>query len=255
MYLENLLMQYLTCSRFLDSEIINVRASTNETFQSPYKLSPYSFKIHKKLLAFKCKTLMQLYESDPLYSIEGDLSLWEFPAEIVVRFIEWAYTGDYPNRHRGASTGEKHECSSKRSHNGAIKSECATKSIPSTIHLDLYLFSSMHSISELSDLSRIKLCSSLDEMGNSAEGQQQTVYILKRAFEECPKNHSKLKNDPILDTLAQLAACRIDSLRNLHEFRDLLQKETRLFTKVLCAIRPAKRVSWGGESDLSSTED
>lgn len=220
-------------SRFLDSEILTLRPSVVAA------ISPYSFKIHKKLLASKSEQLIRKYETHKEFSGEGELSLGDSPAEITVRFVEWAYTGDYPDCYQDASAGVKTEGSNERAQNGTTQSEHATEEISCTVHLDLYIFSTKYEIWGLRDLSRTKLGSSLEEMSESADGQKHIVEILEKALRD-PEKY----DDPILGTLAQFAAWHIESLRNLSEFRDLLRRNIWLLKKVLCAVRRSKSFSW-----------
>ncbi|KAI9935118.1 hypothetical protein ASPWEDRAFT_186723 [Aspergillus wentii DTO 134E9] len=194
---------------FLDSEMVALGTSG----------SSRSFKIHKGLLGAKCRLLHKAIEGQ---FKEGQPQLYvcqQTSEGTLVRFIEWAYKGDYPD---GV---EEHEID------------------PLLSYAELYAFSDVYGVSDLKKLTYEKLTGSLHALGKPQDLKMQIVVItmLEIVANRLPSD------DTLVNWLAKYTAWCIDHLRGNEYFDNLCNASPSFCLKVMNAVNPAPKAPWTPE--------
>ena len=171
----------------------------------------------------------------------------------LARFIEWAYTRDYPaviSAIEPVETRKPVETSTKETENTktVVKENTVTlaetdftsKNHPLLAHIHLYIFCSIYLIPDLQDLafSKITACFTDLEKPNDLDTQFAVICALRVSFRRLPPH------DPLLDWMAQYAAYSIDKLRTQGSFHDLLKCSPILASRMVLLLNPASSLPW-----------
>lgn len=166
----------------------------------------------------------------------------------LARFIEWAYTGDYP---AVISAIEPVETKTKETENteANVKEENTVtvaetdftfENHPLLAHIHLYIFCSIYLIPDLQNLAfgKMTACFTDLEKPNDLDTQYAVISALRVSFRKLPTH------DPLLDWMAQYAAYSIDKLRTQGPFHDLLKSSPILASRMVLSLNPASSPPW-----------
>ena len=166
----------------------------------------------------------------------------------LARFIEWAYTGDYP---AVISAIEPVETKTKETDNTETKVKeennvtgaetgFTFENHPLLTHIHLYIFCSIYLVPDLQDLafSKMTACFTDLEKPNDLDTQSAVISALRVSFHKLPTH------DPLLDWMAQYAAYSIDKLRTQRSFHNLLKCSPILASRMVLSLNPASSPPW-----------
>lgn len=162
----------------------------------------------------------------------------------LARFIEWAYTGDYPAVISAlgpvkTSTKETESVIKEKNTVTTAKPDLTLENHPLLAHVHLNIFCSTYSIPDLQDLafSRITDCF-IDLMPNDPGAQVAVISTLRVSFGNLPTH------DPLLDWIAQYAAYSIDNLRTQESLHDILKSSPIIASRIVLFMGPASLSPW-----------
>lgn len=166
----------------------------------------------------------------------------------LARFIEWAYTRDYPsviNPIAPVETSTKETENTKtvvkkRNTVPVAKTDFTFENHPLLAHIHLYIFGSIYLIPDLQDLafSKMTACFTDLEKPNDLDTQLAVISALRVSFRKLPTH------DRLLDWMAQYAAYSIDKLRTQRSFHDLLKCSPKLASRMVLSLNPASSPPW-----------
>ncbi|KAF8459941.1 hypothetical protein BDZ91DRAFT_740635 [Kalaharituber pfeilii] len=249
------------------------------------------FYIHKALLANISSELRKHVHNEMKEGKEGVMTLGDVDKETMARFVEWAYTGDYPveetSRRRlpagvpGLGAGAKGGTAAGSG--GASKTHDKTSAATSLLpHAKLYVLADRFNIPDLKLLSYTRLT---DILSSSCEDPQNPTPPPKRliprdllaatkfAFENLPPDphtttSSRFRIDSVrtpaaaaasgneenlLEFLAGYATWALDSLRADPEFCDFVEESAEFARALICGAKPADTPPWTGGGGKQSS--
>lgn len=205
--------------------------------------SPRLFKIHKSLLEAKSYVLSTAIDGD---FCEGQEKVYTFKnthITTLARFVEWAYTGTYPEiieetedwdsdsetEHQTAETDSKLKDISKAAEKNEILS-----------HVNLYIFAEIYMVPEIQTLAFERATAHLVKLRKpKTEVQKKDVIdVLLAAFSELTSD------DTLVDWLARYASWCIEELRTHGAFLSLLIINPIACSKIFLAVRSANSPPW-----------
>jgi hypothetical protein len=182
---------------------------------------------------------------------KGVYTFQDTSAGTLGRFIEWAYTGNYPTvlnayspvqgEAKEAGNAENKVVEDGRQKNIATESfDITSENHPLLAHIRLYIFCSIYFISDLQQLAFDKLSACLIDLKlpDNLSTQLAVVAALRVAFNRLPSQ------DPLLDWLAQYAAYCVDKLRLQKDFLDLLSEFPTLNSRMILSLNPGSSPPW-----------
>lgn len=223
---------------FLRSETISLKADGSEQ----------KFQIHRKLLGVRCKNIISAFEREFDEKQKGTYTFQDTSAGTLARFIEWAYTDDYPAI-INATYGIERKPNEAEDTKTVVKDEnvatptatdLTSENHPLLAHIRLYIFCNIYHIPDLQQLAFEKLtaCFIDLEKPKSLDTQLAVVDALRVSFSRLPPQ------DPLLDWLAEYAAYCVDKLRLQKEFLDVLKASPTLSSRVILWLNPASSPPW-----------
>ncbi|KAL4804682.1 hypothetical protein BDV18DRAFT_26775 [Aspergillus unguis] len=248
----------ITYFSFLDSPMVSLKATE----------SGRPFHIHQALLASKSKTIAAAFERGFDEKQKGVYTFQDTSEATLSRFIQWAYTGDYPlivkrvsgKRMKRLMKGEFVpiiEKSEEKEGNENIEripddpqpclepypeSDLTPEDInhPLLSHIRLYLFASIYMVLPLQDLCFDKVTATLGDMNcpTTLDTQLAVIAALRVAFTKL------LSSDRLLDWLAQYASYSLAQLRVQRDFHDLLQEAPILASRMVLTVTAAQSPPW-----------
>lgn len=161
----------------------------------------------------------------------------------LARFIEWAYTGDYPAVISAIEPVETENTEAKAKEENTVtgaKTDLTFENHPLLTHINLYIFCSIYLVPDLQDLafSKMTACFTDLERPNDLDTQLAVISALRVSFHLLPAH------DPLLDWMAQYAAYCIDKLRIQGSFHDLLKCSPMLASRMVHSLNPASLPPW-----------
>ena len=161
----------------------------------------------------------------------------------LARFIEWAYTGDYPAVISAIEPVETENTEAKAKEENTVtgaKTDLTFENHPLLTHINLYIFCSIYLVPDLQDLafSKMTACFTDLERPNDLDTQLAVISALRVSFHLLPAH------DPLLDWMAQYAAYCIDKLRIQGSFHDLLKCSQMLASRMVHSLNPASLPPW-----------
>lgn len=166
----------------------------------------------------------------------------------LARFIEWAYTGDYPTVISAiepveTSTKETEDTEPVVKENDTVpvaETDFTFENHPLLAHIHLYIFCRIYLIPDLQDLAFSKMTACFTDLGkpNDLDTQFAVISALRVSFRKLPAH------DPLLDWMAQYAAYSIDKLRTQGSFHDLLKCSPILASRMVLSLNPASSPPW-----------
>jgi len=157
--------------------------------------------IHKNLLASISPELNKHVNNDMREGIEGKIHLPEDREEALTLFIEWAYSGDYAHKNVTLQSPPKPEDPWPSLHK----------------HLQLCAFADKFNIPILNELAESNFHIKINRIEPSSKSDATgLVTVIGYAYDNLPSSH------PILKFLAQYASWKLELLRGITEFNQLM---------------------------------
>ncbi|KAL1954742.1 hypothetical protein VTO42DRAFT_742 [Malbranchea cinnamomea] len=233
------------CFRFLTSDTVSLRADGSDRL----------FRIHRGLLAMKCKPISVALERKEFRESEGVYTFKEVSEGTVMRFIEWAYTGEYPaviddDEPVELGSPEKPAESAKEvsddEHNPDTEeaakrsARTASQNHPLLTHIRLYIFGHIFLIQKLQNQAFDKVTACFTDMDrpDTLDKQLAVISALRIAFLKLPAQ------DRLLDWLAQYAAYCLGELRQQATFHNLLETSSLFGSRLILWLSPASSPPW-----------
>ncbi|KAL2857223.1 hypothetical protein BJY01DRAFT_231000 [Aspergillus pseudoustus] len=204
---------------FLHSPTVSLQATQSDR----------PFHIHRDLLASKSRTIIAAFERGFQEDLKGVYNFQDTSEGTLARFIEWAYTGDYP-----AVTSVLAALGAKP------PPESTPANHPLPAHMRVYIFSTIYLIPALRSLAfdRVTACITEIDKPNDLDSQLAVISALRLAFRKF------LHDDPLLDWLRQYAAYSIEKLRVQRDFHDLLLESPELSSRMVLSLIPGQKPPW-----------
>lgn len=216
------------------------------------------FHIHQSLLASKSKTIASAFEKNFSEKEKRVYTFQDTTEGTLARFIEWAYTGDYPFIIKATHTAEprvvklepkeiKVEDGEKKENTdldvvalNSPESDLTPENHPLLSHIRLYIFSSIYMIPDLQKMAFDRVTATFSDINalTALDTQLATIAALRVAFRKL------LPNDELLGWLAQYAAYNLCHLRVQRDFHDLLQEAPNLASRMMLSVNPAQSPPW-----------
>lgn len=195
--------------------------------------SPQTFKIHKAHLESKSKLFKNVVNFK-----EGQEGVYRFHdiSEITLaRFIEWAYTGNYPEKDRNVNL----ESASAMKKLGDAAGTTADSS-PLSCNMKMYIFGHIYGILPLQALAFDRVTAYLTKMRRprSEKLKLEVIAAMEMCFKEI------LPNDRLLKWLGHYASYCLSDLKKMPEFQKLLEGAPSLSLTMLKYMKPAKNAPW-----------
>ncbi|KAL2859534.1 hypothetical protein BJX68DRAFT_252410 [Aspergillus pseudodeflectus] len=162
------------------------------------------FHIHRDLLESKSKSISAAFERGFQEELKGVYTFQDTSEGTLARFIEWAYTGDYP----------------------AIIVPAQGPGVPAK-----------KEESNETD-KRVTACFTELSKPEDLDTQLAVIAALRLAFRKL------LSDDPLLDWLAQYTAYSIEKLRVQRDFHDLLLESPELSSRIVLSLIPGQQPPW-----------
>ncbi|KAG2001409.1 hypothetical protein GB937_010198 [Aspergillus fischeri] len=166
----------------------------------------------------------------------------------LARFIEWSYTGDYPDvitaTHPLGRKSGKEEIATINVEEGHTLTAAGTSftsdNHPLLAHICLYIFCSIYHISKLQKLAFEKVTARFSDLEalDSLDTQLAVVAALRLSFRKLSTQ------DPLLDWMAQYAAYYVGKLQWQTGFHELLRESPTLSTRIVLFLNPASSPPW-----------
>ena len=182
--------------------------------------------IHKKLLSSISPELDKHVNNDMKEGIEGILCLPDEGEEVLTLFTEWAYTGDYARKDNTlpANTGKPKE-----------PKQDPWPSLHK--HLQLRAFADKFNVPILKQLTESKFHTEISPVTmepNCSRNVSGLVMVIGYAYDNLPSS------DPVLKFLAQYAAWKLESLREIASFNDLVLSQPDFMKELLRNVNGPK---------------
>ncbi|RDW68883.1 BTB/POZ domain-containing protein [Aspergillus mulundensis] len=241
---------------FLDSETVSLKATE----------SGRPFQIHRSLLASKSKTIASAFDRGFEESKKKVYTFQDTSEGTLARFIEWAYTGDYPTILKATHANEPTILKAEPSPNGtktdgetektksdspdnldinlislsAPETDLTHENHPLLAHIRLYVFCSIYIIPDLRDLAFTRVTTAFKDLNQptTLDTQLAVIAALRISF------HNLLANDRLLDWLAHYAAYCLGQLRVQRDFHDLLQEAPVLGSRMVLSLSAPGTPPW-----------
>jgi hypothetical protein len=195
--------------------------------------STRKFRIHEKLLASKSTAIHAAHANEFKEKADGESTIHDTSDETVVRFIEWAYRGEYPDHVRFIDVAPPSPEESKA--DVVTSPQDANHSLLS--HLHVYIFADKYCVSALQMAAYDKLTANLVKLHkpDTLDYQLAVIELLDTAFKNLHRD------DRLLDYLGRYAAWSIDELRKQSSFYGVLP---RAAPSIIQHVSPGNEPPW-----------
>ncbi|OJJ07518.1 hypothetical protein ASPVEDRAFT_202378 [Aspergillus versicolor CBS 583.65] len=161
----------------------------------------------------------------------------------LARFIEWAYTADYPAIIKPTEADEQTAVDypgEKAVSTTNSKPNLTQENHPLLSHIRLYIFCSIYVIPDLQKLAFDRATAAFTELKRptTLDTQLSVIAAMRVSFRKL------LPNDQLLDWLAQYAAYNVDHLRIQRGFHDLLQESPTLASRMVLSLKATGVPPW-----------
>lgn len=172
------------------------------------------FRVHKQLLGEISSELRGHVFNGMKEGQEGSMDMVHVSEETMCRFLEFCYTGDYPEPTASSSPDTKQEEGDKEEEVYAS----FQKLLPNA---NLYVLSDMYNIGSLKDNAFAKITAHIIEIGDRLEEKEMkaVVELFEYAFENLPERENQV--DPLLDYLGRYTAWALHRFRENEDFMSL----------------------------------
>lgn len=197
------------------------------------------FRVHKQLLGEISTELRGHVFNDMREGQEGSMDMAHVPEETMFQFLEFCYTGDYPELEEESESSEP------------MTSSSFQKLLPNA---NLYVLGDMYNITLLKDIAFDKLTAHIIEIGNRLEERKEidaVIQLFEYAFENLPEREDQI--DPLLEYLGRYAAWALDKFRESKDFISLFAGSNRAdFVKLIFSNVPnSPTAPWEPRTNLS----
>ncbi|BCS28180.1 BTB/POZ domain-containing protein [Aspergillus puulaauensis] len=220
------------------------------------------FQIHRDLLASKSKTIASAFDRGFGEGQKGLYTFQDTSEGTLARFIEWAYTADYPAIIKPTEADEQTTIKPESAQTNGIKDDSTDDPDEKTVaptttsgpnltqenhpllsHIRLYIFCSIYVIPDLQKLAFDRATTAFTELNEptTLDTQLAVIAAMRVSFRKL------LPSDQLLDWLAQYAAYNVYNLRVQRGFHDLLQESSTLSSRMVLSLRAASTPPWKAE--------
>lgn len=184
----------------------------------------------------------------------GHMTLSDEREDTITRFIQWAYTGDYPEPSSSLTTlasspepGELEVLFQEADSESPQSSDSEAEEDGDPLlmaHARLYVFAERFNIQRLKRQTFDKLTAGIVAIGVPVERETKAsmIYLISYAFGNLPKC---LVKDRLLDYLGLYASWSLESLRMEPEFFELLQTDIDFVKELFVHVRRGNKAPWG----------
>ncbi|EED16504.1 conserved hypothetical protein [Talaromyces stipitatus ATCC 10500] len=200
-----LIQSEIPYSEFLSSDIVELGTKNSER----------TFKIHKALLEAKSNEPYGRLE----YIKEGKENIYQFhdtSDNTLLRFIEWAYRGDYPEKMDEPSLASANVTKVSSSDDG----DTTTGKDPLSCHMEMYIFAHVYGVPGLGAKAYERLTDRLKTIDKPQDGKVklQVISMIGLGF------RNLYEHDKLLGWLGNYASFCLSELRTVPEFQKLLEE-------------------------------
>ncbi|KAL5342185.1 hypothetical protein BJX70DRAFT_338067 [Aspergillus crustosus] len=217
------------------------------------------FRIHRKLLASKSKPIASAFER-PFAEASSNTYVFQETLESTLgKFMEWAYTGDYPNPPHVVVEGQlanwtasrekwrkanKKKASETKADPEAVNAPTINEdNDPLLVNIHVYIFATVYLIPDLQTLSMKRATSVIKSKDHSYQHANtdmlSSLYdCLRLAFE------SLQDDDELRKWLTSYAAYALSFLGQQPEFQQLLQDYPVAAAHMVPLLKPAGKAPW-----------
>ncbi|EED13789.1 conserved hypothetical protein [Talaromyces stipitatus ATCC 10500] len=220
-------------SEFLSSDIITLATENSER----------TFKIHRALLESKTKGVFGRLDKFK----EGTENIYRFQDtsdNTLLRFIEWAYRGDYPENIAKPSLASTNPTLASSSSDN----DTTTAEDPLSCHIQVYIFAHVYGISRLGLVAYDRITDRLRAINKPKDGKVklQVISLMDLAFK---KIH---RGDRLLTWLGNYASFCLSELRVVSEFQKVVEEAPSLSLAMLKYNNPASVAPWSPDPGPNS---
>ncbi|OJJ43189.1 hypothetical protein ASPZODRAFT_48236, partial [Penicilliopsis zonata CBS 506.65] len=217
---------------FLSSETIALRTED----------SSCRYNIHEDLLRSKCQSIGAALKGGFVEGQQRVYTCKDASDGTLIRFIEWAYRGDYAE---SVGTAEPKQAQPEEdglessTDETAIIDDIDDGNCPLLVHLALYIFGDKYLVADLKQIALKKLrdCLKQMDMPKTLNNRLAVIKTLRVAFTNLPHT------DPLLAWLAQYAAYALHKLSCTALYR-LLGELPDLASRVIARVAAASQPPW-----------
>lgn len=193
----------------------------------------------------------------------GEMTLADEREDTVARFIEWVYTGQYPDPEPPSEdptvAGETEEArfiAAINSLSTSDRQEALLQSNSSDLeedgdpvlmaHAMLYVFADRFNVQKLKQQTFAKLTARIVtiDVPRKRKSRLAIIYLVSYAFGNLPQCRP---SEPLLEYLGVYASWILESLREEPEFFDLLESDIDFLKELLRHVRRGNKAPWGVE--------
>lgn len=196
--------------------------------------SKRTFKIHKALLESKSRGLFSRLENFK----EGAENIYRFhdtTENTIVRFIEWAYRGDYPETVRNVSSASASALQPPSADEGTTADDG-----PLSCHIQMYIFGHVYGISRLESMAFDRITNRLKNIGKPTDEKtkQEVISVMDMGFSKI------LRNDRLLNWLGHYVSFCLNEFKESNAFQKLLEEAPSLSLAMLKHLNAASVPPW-----------
>lgn len=171
--------------------------------------------------------------------------------DTITRFIQWAYTGDYPSPDTSLSvltkSSEELKVLQETEDTVSLCSDQESEDDGDPVlmaHVRLYVFAERFNIQKLKQQTFDKLITVIVAVGIPIERESKVsmIHLISYAFGNLPKCVVK---DRLLEYLGLYASWSLESLRMEPEFFELLQTDIDFVKELFVHVRRGNKAPWG----------
>lgn len=200
--------------------------------------STRTFKIHKTLLESKSQGLYGRLKNFK----EGAETIYLFhdtSENTLVRFVEWAYRGDYPETIQNVGPTSTHVLLSSSADEGITAGDG-----PLNCHMQMYVFAHVYGISRLESMAFGRITTCLEEISipKNEKVKMEVIYVMEMGFRKI------FRDDRLLNWLGHYASFCLSELKETPAFQELLEETPSLSLAMLKHLNPASSAPWPRDS-------
>lgn len=201
----------------------------------------------------------------------GEMTLADEREDTVTHFVQWAYTGDYPDpppppdpnpppdSEASSDPDPPSDFEAPSDHNPPSDSNLPPTDPNSSlveskdnddrfrvlmVHAMLYVFADRFNIQALKEKTFGKLTARIVAIGvpSTREDKLAVIYLITYAFKNLPKC---ILQDKLLEYLGLYASCSLEDLREEPEFFELVENDVDFMKELFMHVRKGNKTPWG----------
>lgn len=185
-----------------------------------------------------------------LEGTSGEMKLPDEREDTIARFIEWAYTGEYPDADPSSNSSSLLNSSGVEQTSSQSDDHDLEKAEDPLLmaHVRLYAFADRFNIKELKQHVFDKLTAQIVTIGvpDTRESTLAMINLISYAFGNLPKCKFQ---DPLLMYLGMYASWSLESLRKEPEFFELFENDIDFVKELFLHVRKGSKAPWGAMTE------